>query len=83
MYKLIISALLLLYISSASAIEANETALNDVNKVYYVVDPITGERGQSVLYLYIADINDLENAKKAIFFPHVDQFSRLEVADSK
>lgn len=56
--------------------QANELELTQKVKKYQVGD-------QSVLYVYIADTNNLGNAKKAIFFPHVDSFSRLEIKNSK
>jgi len=83
MFKLVAATLLLLFFHRASAaIQANETALYHKD-TYYVYDRVSGARGQSVLYVYIADTNNLANAKKAIFFPHVDQFMRLEIKDSK
>jgi hypothetical protein len=79
MYKLVFCLLLLGYIGSSSAIEANETALYFQD--YTTTPLLSGD--QSVLYIYIADTTDLENAKKAIFFPHVDRFTRIEILDSK
>ncbi len=85
MLKIIVATLLLLCIHRASAapIQANESALYYDTETYYSIHPDTGARGQAVLYVYIADVNDLAHAKKAVFFPHVDQFSRLEIKDSK
>jgi hypothetical protein len=83
MFKLIAAILILLCIQHASAaIQANESALYYDTETYYSINPTTGATGQSVLYVYIADVNDLANAKKAVFFPHVDQFMRLEIMDS-
>lgn len=79
MDKLIFGLLVLIFMSGcgcAPAYQANELELTEKLKDYAVGD-------QSVLYVYIADTNDLANAKKAIFFPHVDSFSRLEIKNSK
>jgi hypothetical protein len=79
MYKVIFCVLLLYITSAAAAIQANETKL--YYQDYDTAPLLSGD--QTVLYLYIADTTDLENAKKAIFFPKVDKFSRLEIMNSK
>jgi hypothetical protein len=78
MEKQIFGVLLLIFISGCgcATLQANELELTQKVKDYNIGD-------QSVLYVYIADTNNLANAKKAIFFPHVDSFSRLEIKNSK
>jgi hypothetical protein len=77
MEKQIFGVLLLIFISGCgcATLQANELELTQKVKDYNIGD-------QSVLYVYIADTNNLANAKKAIFFPHVDSFSRLEIKNS-
>lgn len=70
---------MLLYISFSGAIQTNESAL--YHQAYDTAPLQSGD--QTVLYVYIADTHDLANAKKAIFFPKVDKFSRLEIMNSK
>jgi hypothetical protein len=78
MEKMLFGILFLFLISGCTSgpIQANELELTQKLEKYKSGD-------QSVLYIYIADTTDLANAKKAIFFPHVDKFSKLEIANSK
>ena len=79
MYKVLFCVLLLYITSASAALQANETALYYQD---YATNPLqSGD--QTVLYLYIADTTDLDNAEKAIFFPKVDKFTRLEIMNSK